>query len=209
MEHRAPTGPAWYAGGVRTYPRIRKCLRWAWRMLVVFGPILLPGALMWAFILAALMYVGPVALIAIAFACVPYLVLCVQGVVMWRARRPVVAWLLAVLPAVALACVHAALIADHLAAVRNPPLSPSGGEFSIRPEAVTAIAFAVVALIALGIIAVWSAVVGCWVWARRRRVRIGHCHACGYDRTGLAASAVCPECGSRPSRLGGGEKSPA
>ena len=29
-----------------------------------------------------------------------------------------------------------------------------------------------------------------------RRVREGACPACGYDRAGLAAGAVCPECGA-------------
>ena len=29
-----------------------------------------------------------------------------------------------------------------------------------------------------------------------RRAREGACPACGYDRAGLAAGAVCPECGS-------------
>ncbi len=28
-----------------------------------------------------------------------------------------------------------------------------------------------------------------------RRARVGSCAACGYDRAGLAAGAVCPECG--------------
>ncbi len=28
----------------------------------------------------------------------------------------------------------------------------------------------------------------------QRRKRIGACPACGYDRTGLAANAPCPEC---------------
>ena len=32
----------------------------------------------------------------------------------------------------------------------------------------------------------------------RRRARIGFCPKCNYDRTGLAAGAVCPECGSAP-----------
>jgi len=30
----------------------------------------------------------------------------------------------------------------------------------------------------------------------RRRERFGRCPKCGYDRTGLAAGAVCPECGA-------------
>ena len=32
-----------------------------------------------------------------------------------------------------------------------------------------------------------------------RRARVGLCAACGYDRAGLAAGAVCPECGVAPS----------
>ena len=31
-----------------------------------------------------------------------------------------------------------------------------------------------------------------------RRVREGLCPACGYDRAGLAAVSVCPECGAAP-----------
>ena len=30
----------------------------------------------------------------------------------------------------------------------------------------------------------------------RRRARVGFCPKCNYDRTGLAAGAVCPECGT-------------
>ena len=33
----------------------------------------------------------------------------------------------------------------------------------------------------------------------RRRARAGVCAKCGYDRAGLAASAVCPECGAAAS----------
>ena len=31
----------------------------------------------------------------------------------------------------------------------------------------------------------------------QRRKRIGGCPACGYDRTGLAANAPCPECNAK------------
>ncbi|MFY7896709.1 MAG: hypothetical protein ACOVP8_10785 [Phycisphaerales bacterium] len=31
---------------------------------------------------------------------------------------------------------------------------------------------------------------------RRRRIARGCCPACGYDRHGIAASAMCPECGA-------------
>jgi len=31
--------------------------------------------------------------------------------------------------------------------------------------------------------------------AARRRALHNHCPACGYDRAGLAANSVCPECG--------------
>jgi hypothetical protein len=33
----------------------------------------------------------------------------------------------------------------------------------------------------------------------RRRDRVGCCHSCNYDRAGLAAGAVCPECGAAPA----------
>jgi len=32
-----------------------------------------------------------------------------------------------------------------------------------------------------------------------RRARMGLCAGCGYDRAGLAAMSVCPECGAAPS----------
>jgi len=40
-----------------------------------------------------------------------------------------------------------------------------------------------------------------WWLDRRasRRSRIGLCPACSYDRLGLAAGAVCPECGAAPT----------
>jgi hypothetical protein len=34
----------------------------------------------------------------------------------------------------------------------------------------------------------------------RRRARVGKCAACGYDRAGLKAGAVCPECGASGER---------
>jgi rubrerythrin len=32
----------------------------------------------------------------------------------------------------------------------------------------------------------------------RRRERLGRCPKCNYDRAGIAAGAVCPECGDIP-----------
>ncbi|HVU64521.1 MAG TPA: hypothetical protein VHC70_11135 [Phycisphaerales bacterium] len=37
----------------------------------------------------------------------------------------------------------------------------------------------------------------------RRRERVGRCPNCNYDRAGLAAGAVCPECGSGSGGAGG------
>jgi hypothetical protein len=33
----------------------------------------------------------------------------------------------------------------------------------------------------------------------RRRARIGYCPACNYDRRGIPAASVCPECGAAPA----------
>jgi uncharacterized OB-fold protein len=30
----------------------------------------------------------------------------------------------------------------------------------------------------------------------RRRARLNHCPTCNYDRTGLPAASLCPECGA-------------
>jgi hypothetical protein len=40
----------------------------------------------------------------------------------------------------------------------------------------------------------------------RRRARVGFCCGCGYDRAGLAAGAVCPECGVACVAEAGGKK---
>jgi len=60
--------------------------------------------------------------------------------------------------------------------------------FSIRPiwPAVVASFFVSVAAWSLDILA-------------RRRGRLNLCPKCHYDRTGLAAGAVCPECGKLPA----------
>ena len=40
----------------------------------------------------------------------------------------------------------------------------------------------------------------------RRRSRRGACMKCGYARSGLAAGAVCPECGTAPAAAGAAAK---
>jgi len=35
-----------------------------------------------------------------------------------------------------------------------------------------------------------------FAWWRATRVKKGHCARCGYDLSGLAAGAMCPECGA-------------
>ena len=56
-------------------------------------------------------------------------------------------------------------------------------------------------VVVLATIAVVPAVLILWWRDRsrlRRRYRLGLCTACGYDRSGLAADAACPECGKVP-----------
>jgi hypothetical protein len=40
----------------------------------------------------------------------------------------------------------------------------------------------------------------CWLseWFARRRARLNLCPKCNYDRAGIGAGAVCPECGDIP-----------
>jgi hypothetical protein len=51
----------------------------------------------------------------------------------------------------------------------------------------------------------WLAAIGASIWFfrdhQREKMRriIGRCRACGYDRSGLAESAPCPECGAAPT----------
>lgn len=58
----------------------------------------------------------------------------------------------------------------------------------------------VVPLWALG---VFAGGVMVFAWRRATRVEKGHCARCGYDLKGLAAGAVCPECGA--AQGGGGQ----
>jgi len=46
------------------------------------------------------------------------------------------------------------------------------------------------------LVAALGGVVAAWVWRRRQGRRAGSC-PCGYSLAGLAAGAVCPECGAK------------
>jgi hypothetical protein len=60
--------------------------------------------------------------------------------------------------------------------------------------------------IPLWLIALPPAVVSGYAWRRSRRVPAGHCLKYGYSLAGLAAGALCPECGKtlRGERTMGG-----
>lgn len=67
---------------------------------------------------------------------------------------------------------------------------PLGADFKPGWSAARAKFWALLAPAALATVAAWR------LDARvRRRSRAGHCGSCGYDRTGVPAGAVCPECG--------------
>ena len=59
----------------------------------------------------------------------------------------------------------------------------------------------VVPIWAIGVLA---AGIGVLAWRRARWVKSGHCARCGYDLSGLAAGAVCPECGAKAASGGAG-----
>lgn len=47
----------------------------------------------------------------------------------------------------------------------------------------------------------WTLFGGPFAYRRWRRARSGGCVTCGYDRTGLAHNAICPECGAASQAL--------
>ncbi|MBX9736310.1 MAG: hypothetical protein K2X32_05240 [Phycisphaerales bacterium] len=51
------------------------------------------------------------------------------------------------------------------------------------------------ALFSMTWVGIWGCCIGAVGLSRLGRARVGQCRRCGYDRSGLASAAVCPECG--------------
>ena len=90
------------------------------------------------------------------------------------------------------------MISDHVNYVATHPRVPGQHPDSVSPESAMNMVSPFFTVLVLGVIAAWAAVVLGWTVHRARLRQTGKCVKCGYDRTGLAPSAICPECGTPP-----------
>ncbi len=77
---------------------------------------------------------------------------------------------------------------SHLGDIDNP--NPANSATAARDDERATLIMGAIALVGGLLVAA-----GLWRWPWKRRTIPGKCSQCKYDRTGLAAEAVCPECG--------------
>ena len=142
---------------------------------------------------------APIAISGAAVGCMPYAILLACSPIAQPWKRPRLAWIVSILPSLILAGVQAAVLFDHVQAVRRPTLTINGHEGSIDPAVITGIALAMTGLATAAAITLWeiAILVTLFVKAARRR-KAGVCGHCGYNLAGLGASPRCPECGEAP-----------
>ena len=124
--------------------------------LLIFSPL----AMMLIFALSAFYFIGPIAILAIAIACIPYLILSCGAIAIRFWTRPTRGPLLFVIPALLLAALHAFTVLDHLQTVRASAARPPGSRpESVSPEQVTAALIAASGAVLVIITGIWSVLV--------------------------------------------------
>lgn len=182
--------------GVKRQTWINWIAQWRDSPLAVLLPLALPLVLMFAFVIAVKTFIGPRMWFGMWALSVPYAVLWVMALGALAFRRIGLAWLIAVLPMLLLACVHAALIFDHINYVATHPRVPGQNPDSVSPEQAMNMVSPFFTLMVLVVIGVWAGIVLARVVHHARLRSAGKCAKCRYDRTGLAPGAACPECGA-------------
>ncbi len=168
-------------------------MKWGGVLGPVMWPILIPLGLMlvmgvagialvgtkaiWGIVVGSFVYFGPAAIVYGAF----------------RSTRTRLAWMVAGGPAIAFACVQAAILLGHMGVLFE--WHPFNGLLSWEDVDGALLllwsAFAVVVVGGLNVLVLGVPAVRRW-----RRPYPGVCPKCNYNRTGLPTQAVCPECGA-------------